>query len=260
MGRLIGETILVTGAAQGVGAAVARRLVKDGATRATLIDRQAVGLEATAAALRAEGCAVHTIAVDLTDAEACGRAVAEAESAFGPVEILCSCAGATDRGTIFDTSVATFDLLFATNVRAPFFILQAALPAMVARKSGVIISMSSMLAYGGTPYLVAYSASKAALNTMTRGVANAVKADRVRLHAINLGWTVTPGEHRVQTQVHGQPDDWAEREGAKQSFGRLLDGDDPAALCAFLASTEAVMMTGTVIDLEQWVIGTLDVR
>jgi NAD(P)-dependent dehydrogenase (short-subunit alcohol dehydrogenase family) len=110
------------------------------------------------------------------------------------------------------------------------------------------------------PHLVAYSASKGALNVMTRNVANGMRHNGVRVHAINLGWTVTPAERRIQGEVHGLPPDWPEAEGAKQPFGRLLVPEDCAALCAFLASKSAEMMTGNIVDLEQWVVGTLDAR
>jgi len=257
---LIGDNIFVTGAAQGVGRAVALALAARGARKVTLVDRNQRSLESTAEELWRAGCAVHGVCADLTNVAECKRAVSEAQNAFGTIDIICNCAGSTERGTILDTSPEVFDSIFATNVRSTFFILQSALPAMIAQKSGVVINMSSMLAYGGVPYLTAYSASKAALNTLTRNVANAVKNDHIRVHAINLGWTVTPSEDFVQRTFHRLPENWAETEGAKQPFGRLLTPEDPALLCAFLASEDAAMMTGTVIDLEQYINGTTDVR
>ena len=257
---LIGDKVFVTGAAQGVGRAVALALAAKGVRKATLVDRSQKSLDSTAAELRRAGCTTHTVTADLTNVAECKRAVCEAQDAFGAIDIICNCAGNTERGTILDTSPEVFERSFGTNVRATFFILQSALPAMIAQKSGVIISISSMLAYGGVPYLAAYSASKAALNTLTRNVANTVKRDRIRVHAINLGWAATPGEDVVQRSFHHLPENWAEIEGAKQPFGRLLTPEDPAALCAFLASEDAAMMTGTVIDMEQYINGTADIR
>ena len=122
----------------------------------------------------------------------------------------------------------------------------------------MIVNICSMLAYGGPPFLLAYSASKAALATLTKGAANTLKRDRVRVFGVNLGWTATPSEHHVQTERHGLPADWAERIGAKQPFGRLLIPDDVADLVAFLISPGARMMTGAIIDLDQFVAGTVD--
>lgn len=85
-----------------------------------------------------------------------------------------------------------------------------------------------------------------------------MKWDGVRVFGINLGWTWTPAEQIVQTEVHGLPENWREEIGAKQPFGRLLMPDDPAGLVAFLISDDAAMMTGAVVDLDQHVAGTVD--
>jgi NAD(P)-dependent dehydrogenase (short-subunit alcohol dehydrogenase family) len=105
---------------------------------------------------------------------------------------------------------------------------------------------------------MAYSATKSALATLTKSAANTLKRDRVRAFGVNLGWTVTPSERRVQTERHGLPANWPEVIGAKQPFGRLLVPEDVADLVAFLVSPAAGMMTGAIIDLEQYVVGTVD--
>ena len=94
-------------------------------------------------------------------------------------------------------------------------------------------------------------ASEAALVALTRNASATLAADRVRVLAINLGWTVTPSEHRIQTQIDGQPEDWAEREGARQPSGRLLLPDDAARLADFLAFDSSDVMSGSIIDLDQ---------
>lgn len=248
---------LVTGAAQGVGQAIAQRLSQEGVRRLVLVDRERDLLEGTASALRGIGCEVVPLALDLVDVEAGGRAVGEALGRFGRLDILCNAAGVTDRGGIADTAPSTFDRVFAINTRAPFFMMQAAAAAMKPQ-GGVIVNVCSMLAYGGPPFLLAYSASKAALVALTKGTANALKRDRIRVFGINLGWTVTPSEHRVQTQVHGLPEGWAEDIGRKLPFGRLLVPSDVGDLVAFLVSDQAGMMTGAIVDLDQFVAGTID--
>lgn len=248
---------LVTGAAQGVGQAIAHRLTQDGVRQLVLVDRESGLLEDTAAMLRAFGCEVVPLVLDLSDVEAGRRAVDDARSRFGRLDILCNAAGVTDRGGISDTSPAIFDRVFAINTRAPFFMMQAAAEAMKPN-GGVIVNVCSMLAYGGPPFLLAYSASKAALVTLTKGTANALKRDRIRVFGVNLGWTVTPSEHRVQTQVHGLAQSWAEDIGRKLPFGRLLVPSDVGDLVAFLVSDQAGMMTGAIVDLDQFVAGTVD--
>lgn len=136
-----------------------------------------------------------------------------------------------------DTSVATFDFIFALNVRAPFFLMQRVAPRM--RRGGVIVNITSMLDYGGPPFLLGYAASKSALVTLTKGAANTLQRDGLHVVGINLGWTLTPAEQEVQTHLHGMPEDWAERLGTTQPFGRPLLPDDPAARSSCCTSVKS---------------------
>ncbi len=255
--HLTDRTALVTGAAQGIGAAIAFRLAAEGVKRFILVDREAAGLNETTKRLAEEGVQATPIVADLLDIERACAAVGPTLNSLGGLDILVNAAGLTDRGGLDDTDVSTFNRLIGVNTRAPFFLMQLSAPNL-RRRQGVIVNICSMLAYGGPPFLLAYSASKAALATLTKGAANTLKRDRVRVFGVNLGWTVTPSEHRVQTERHGLPADWAERIGAKQPFGRLLIPDDVADLVAFLISPGARMMTGAIIDLDQFVAGTVD--
>jgi NAD(P)-dependent dehydrogenase (short-subunit alcohol dehydrogenase family) len=236
---------------------VAERLALEGVGRLILLDRNAEELELAVAELRAAGCEAIGCAADVAAAEEAVGKLDAAVRAFGRLDILRNAAGVTYRGGIDDTDVGTFDRLFAVNTRAPFFTMQLAVRRMRPR-GGVIVNVCSMLTHGGPPFLLAYSASKAALAALTKGAANAVKRDRIRIQAINLGWTVTPNEHRVQMTVHGLPETWAEDIGGRQPFGRLLLPGDVGDLVAFLVSSGASMMTGAVIDLDQHVAGTVD--
>lgn len=247
---------VITGAAQGVGQATAMRLVREGFGRFLLIDRQAEALAHASGDLSQLGAEVRTLVADLSGLEWLSSRLPDSLRELGGVDALVNAAGTTARGGLADTTPDTFDFIFDLNVRAPFFLMQAVAPHMA--RGGVIVNVTSMLAYGGPPFLLPYSASKAALVALTKGVANTLKRDGVRAFGINLGWTWTPGEQDVQTRIHGLPEDWAETLGARQPFGRLLLPDDPAGLIAFLASPDARMMTGAIIDLDQYVAGTVD--
>jgi NAD(P)-dependent dehydrogenase (short-subunit alcohol dehydrogenase family) len=225
--------------------------------RLLLIDRNEDALTDGATLLRDRGAEVETLVLDLQDAQAILRDFTAAVADLGCVDTLVNAAGTTARGGIADTTPELFDHIFQVNVRAPLLTMQIAAPAMTTR-GGTIVNIASMLAHGGPPFLATYAASKAALVALTRNTANALKRERIRVHAINLGWTWTPGEQRIQTEVHGLRPDWRETVGATQPFGRLLMPEDPAALTAFLASDEARMMTGAIIDLDQFVAGTVD--
>jgi NAD(P)-dependent dehydrogenase (short-subunit alcohol dehydrogenase family) len=122
---------------------------------------------------------------------------------------------------------------------------------------GSIVNIISDTSHGGAPYIMAYSASKGALATLTKNNAHALRFDKIRVNGINMGWTFTPHEDLVQKAM-GKGDTWLEEAEAQQPFGRLLRPYDIAGLAAFLLSDQAEMMTGSVIDFNQNVIGAWD--
>jgi NAD(P)-dependent dehydrogenase (short-subunit alcohol dehydrogenase family) len=90
---------------------------------------------------------------------------------------------------------------------------------------------------------------------MTKNIANAVRFDRVRVNALNMGWTATPGEHVTQMRWHGRSENWLAEVDREQRFGPLLRAEDVARAIAFLASDESALMTGAIVDFDQTVIG-----
>ncbi len=249
------RTALITGGAQGLGAAIARRFLGDGFSGVLLVDRNQEKLLGVQNEI---GKAAEIYCGDLRDSATPAGAVAKAMKNFGRLDVLVNAAGNTERCGIEDTTLESYERLFDVNVKAPLFMMQEAARHMSAVKSGVIIYVASMLAHGGPPNLATYSASKSALMTLSRSAANTFKRDGIRVFCINLGWTLTDGEHELQTTFHGLPQDWAEKIGARMPFGRLITADDVAGLCAFLVSPPAQMMTGAVIDYEQMPLGTFD--
>jgi NAD(P)-dependent dehydrogenase (short-subunit alcohol dehydrogenase family) len=249
------RTALITGGAQGLGAAIARKFLDDGFSGVLLVDRNAGKLAATQKQI---GGAAEIFVGDLSDDATPAAAVAKAIKSFGRLDVLVNAAGNTERCGITDTTLEAFARLFDVNVKAPLFLMQEAAKHMLAAKSGVIINVASMLAHGGPANLATYSASKSALMTLSRNAANAFKRDGIRVFCINLGWAHTEGEHELQTKFHKLPQDWATTIGARMPFGRLIEPEDVAGLCAFLVSPPAQMMTGAVIDYEQMPVGTFD--
>ena len=143
-------------------------------------------------------------------------------------------------------------------MRAPFLLLQHADEIM--RREGIegtVVNVITVSSHGGAPYLVAYASSKGALATLTRNTANALLPDRIRVNGLNIGWMSTPGEDLTQKRFHDAPDDWLERAARNQPFGRLLEPEEVARAIAFLASAESGLMTGSVVDFDQTVIGTV---
>jgi NAD(P)-dependent dehydrogenase (short-subunit alcohol dehydrogenase family) len=245
-----GRFALVTGGAQGMGFAAAKKFLELGLGGVLLVDRNAAKLDDAAAKLKTMG-RVETLAGDLLDVSLPARAVAATVSAFGRLDVLVNAAGNTERCGLDDTTPEAFERLFGVNTRAPLFMMQEAVKAMRLHRAGTIINMSSMLSHGGPPNLTTYSASKAALNILTRSSAQKVARDGIRIFAINLGWVNSDGEHALQTGFHNMPEDWAEAIGRRMPAGRMITPDDVAGLVAYLVSPSAQMMTGAIIDYEQ---------
>ncbi len=251
------RVVVITGGAQGIGAAAAKAYLREGFTGVVLLDRNGDQLGLMAKQLNAPG-RVATLTADLTDEHTPAKAMALAMGKFGRIDVLLNAAGNTERCGIEDTTPQSFARLFDVNVKAPLFMMQEAIKLMKPQGSGTIINISSMLAHGGPPPLATYAASKGALVALTKNVANTVKRDGIRVFAINLGWVNTDGEHKLQTEFHKMPADWAAKIGARMPSGRLISSDDVAGVCVFLVSPSAQMMTGTIIDYEQMPIGVYD--
>lgn len=252
--RVDGKVALVTGAAQGIGRATADALAASGAAGLLVTDRDVAGGEAAAAALDAAGTPAAFVAADLAAPDAPDRLVAATLDRFGRLDALVNAAGATDRASFLDATLADWNLVFAVNARAPFFLMQAAIRAMRATgDGGAIVNVLSINSHCGEPDLAVYSASKAALANMTKNAANAHRGDRIRVNGINVGWTFTPSEDALQARTLGAG--WIAAADAAAPLGRLFRPEDIARLAVFLLSDAAGPMTGTLVDQEQWVVG-----
>jgi NAD(P)-dependent dehydrogenase (short-subunit alcohol dehydrogenase family) len=255
-GDLAGKVVLVTGGAQGVGEAAARRVAEWGAAGVLLCDREAETGARAAAAIEAIGARCAFMHADLVDAAACARVIAECDRVFGRIDGLVNAAALTDRGGLLDADAAVIDRILAVNLRAPFLLMQGA--ARLMRRDGIagaIVNIISVNAHCGLPELAAYSASKGGLATLTRNAANTLAFDRIRVIGINLGWTETPAEHRVQRRESPHGEAWLAHAAAAQPFGRLINVEELADMIAFLLSRHAGVMTGALIDYDQWPLG-----
>ena len=254
---LAGKVILVTGATQGVGESVARAAAESGAAGLVLTGRSQARGDAVAKDI-SKTCPAIFVAADLADPAATRRVVSEGAKKFPTIHGLVNAAGLTDRGTIFDTSVELWDLLYAVNVRAPFILTQEIATRLRDQKTpGSIVNIITMSSHGGQPFLTAYSSSKGALATLTKNTANALRKQRIRVNGLNIGWMDTPGEHAIK-KLEGQPDNWLEIAEKSQPFGRLLKPKDAAVLAVYLLSDSAELVTGSVIDVDQNVMGAYD--
>ena len=253
-----GKIFIVTGGTQGLGKEIARHLAGKDAKGIVICGRDTQNGEAAAREIQGRDCPCQFVPADLTVEENCREVVRVCDEKFGKVHGLVNAAGLTDRGTIEDTSVELWDYLFAINTRAPFILTQEVVKVMKREKSGgSIVNIISDTSHGGPPYIMAYSASKGALATLTKNNAQALRFDKIRVNGINMSWTYTPHEDLVQKGLGGG-ENWLKETEAQQPFGRILRPFDIAYLATYLLSDQSEMMTGSLIDLNQNVIGAWD--
>lgn len=253
---LRGKTIFVTGGTQGQGAAIAMEAAQRGASKIAICGRTIKKAELVVAALVALGTEARHFEADLGTAGAAEAVFAEIKAWGGRVDGLVNCAGATDRASFLDGTLEVWDKLFALNARAPYFLMQCFIKSALAEgHPGSIVNIVSMNAHCGTAELAIYSATKGALSTLTRNAANAHLRDRIRVNGINMGWAPTEAECEMQANHLGKGDAWLEQAAAASPLGRLLDPAEVARLCVYLLSDYSGLQTGTVVDLEQRVVG-----
>lgn len=256
--NLNGKVIVVTGAASGIGQAIARLAAEAGAEALLLADRNEDGCHSLEAELKTSGAKVECHVADLTDVAAPKAVVEAVIRNFGRIDGLVNAAGLTTRGSFVDGTPKIWDELFSVNARAPFFLMQEAIADMLVREApGVIVNILSINAHCGTPELAIYSGTKGALATLTKNAANAHMADRIRVNGINLGWVATESECTMQANTLGRGEGWLTEEAAKMPLGRLVEAEEAARLSVFLLSDASAPMSGSVVDFEQKVAGAM---
>ncbi len=252
-----GTKAAITGGTQGLGFAIAKRLIEEGARSVAICGRNREKGEAAATLLRNDTDAkVVFVQTDLSNPDAAVGFITKAIETFGGLNALVNSAGLTTRGGLLDTDLATWEAHMAVNLRAPFLTMQTAVRYMKATGiPGSIVNIISMTALCGQSYLTPYSVAKGGLSTLTKNVANAFAADRIRCNGVLAGWMETPGEALTQKMFHGAGDDWAERAGKTLPMGKLVQPDELAGLVAYMLSPESGVMTGALVEYDQVVSG-----
>jgi NAD(P)-dependent dehydrogenase (short-subunit alcohol dehydrogenase family) len=255
--RMDGKVCVVTGATQGLGAAIARRLAAAGAAGIVITGRNAERGGAVARDMTATyGTPAHFLRADFSRVEDCRMAVSETDRLFGRLDVLVNAGASTARGTILDTTPETFDELFATNVRGPYFLMQEAIRLMIAKGiQGAICNIGSISALAGQPFINAYCGSKGALTTLTANTAFSVMGNRIRVNQLNVGWMASDHERKIQSEAGDA--DWEAKAAANLPFGRLVDPAEAARAVNFLVSDDAGLMTGAIVNFDQSVWGAV---
>ncbi len=251
-----GTRAVITGGTQGLGLAIARRLAREGAPALVISGRRAPLGEAAAAEVRALGTECFYVQADVAQAEDCLRLIDTAIARLGSINALVNSAAITDRGTLLDTTLAMWQAQMDTNARGPFLLMQGLVRHLLERKMpGSIVNVLSQSAHCGQSFLVPYSASKATLANLTKNVAQSYRGQRIRCNGVMAGWMDTPGEAAVQKKFHQAADNWLANAEAARPMGQLAKPDELAGLIAYMLSPEAGVMTGALVDYDQWVPG-----
>lgn len=241
------QVALITGASSGIGQATARRFAAGG-VKVALVARSEGKLRQLAEELEAAGGEVKVIAADVSRAPDIDRVVAETVEAFGGIDVVVNAAGIIANGTIENTTLEAWDYMFDLNVRAPFYLIQRAMPHLIERK-GNVVNVSSVTGIRAFPGVLAYCASKAALDQLTHCAALEMASKGVRLNAINPGVVVTM-LHRTGGMNDEAYAGFLERSKTTHPLGRVGTPEEVAELIYFLASPQAGWITGASYPID----------
>jgi 2-hydroxycyclohexanecarboxyl-CoA dehydrogenase len=240
MRGLRSRVALVTGAASGIGRAVALRLGEEGC-RVAAVDLDLDGALATAAMMQG-ACALHA---DVSDLFAVRVAVAAAERELGPLDVLVSCAGWDRVEPFMDSTEETWDRVIAVNLRGVIACTRAALDGMIERRSGAIVNISSDAGRVGSSGEVVYSGAKAGIIGFSKAVAREVARHGIRVNVICPGPTDTP----MMDQTRAANPRLGDALVRAIPFRRLARPEEIAAAVAFFASDEAGYVTGQTLSV-----------
>jgi len=243
--RLAGKVALVTGAASGFGAEIARTFAREGA-KVAILDLNAAGAEAVALSI---GEAAFAVAGDVTRAADVRAAVERTMAAHGRLDIVVNNAGWTHRNQpLLDVSEAEFEKVYAVNVKSIYHMTLAVVPLMRAQGGGTIINIGSTAGIRPRPGLTWYNGSKAAVNLLSRSMAVELAADRIRVNCI----APVIGETGLLEAFMGVPDTPENRARfiATIPLGRMSRPRDVASACLYLASDDAEFITGVVLEVD----------
>src|SRR4051812_27369143 len=254
--RLENKVIIVTGSTTGIGEAIAKRVLVEGA-RVIFHGRDAARGQAL---VTQAGKNARFVEADLADPNAPQQVIDFAVKEFGQLDAIVNNAASTARSDLASTDADFFDTMMATNVRAPLLLIRAAYPHLK-RSEGCVLNIGSINGYSGESNLLAYSISKGALMTLSRNLADALCYEHIRVNHFNVGWVLTDNEYKTKIN-DGLPQDWPEHiEPQYAPSGRIIDPEKIAAAAVYWLSDESRPISGSVVELEQYpVIGRNPVK
>ena len=252
------NSVLITGGTQGLGFEIARNLIKNGCKELVIAGRDDKKGNNARDELNKPGVNVKYIQANLANLSDCKQLISESINLFPQLDSLVNSAAITTRGSIEDTSIALWEEHMNTNLRAPFLLMQGLVSKLkLEKRAGSIVNIASTSSYVGQSFLTAYSTSKGGLLTLSKNTAHALRHYKIRVNVVAPGWMNTPGEAEIQRQFHGAGDDWVEKAESSLPMGELVDPKKVAPLVAYLLSASSGVITGSVINYDQQIIGAV---
>jgi 3-oxoacyl-[acyl-carrier protein] reductase len=243
MSNLTGKTALVTGASRGIGRASALALARSGAYVLVHYGHGQADADAVVDEIRKAGGRADAVAADLGEPDGPHKLAAQVREIVGDrLDILVANAGVSKAAKIEDTSIKDFDLLFAVNVRAPFFLVQQLLPVLGEGSS--IVLLSSLAAHATVGALSAYAATKGAVDTLVKHFASALGERGIRVNA------VAPGVVETEMSNFTKTDTGRAAALGMQALKRIAQPDDIGSAIAFLASDDARWVNGDTLRVD----------
>lgn len=257
-----GKAVFVTGGSQGIGRGVTELFGELGAS-VGVCGLEAERVDETVAAIRAKGGEALAVPADVSNRASVARAVAATVERYGRLDVLVTCAGIQRYGTVVDTDEATWDEVFAVNVKGVYLAAQAALPHLRASGHGAIVAVSSVQAHVAQAAVAAYSSSKGAVDALVRAMAVDEARNGVRVNAVCPGSVDTPMLRASARQFSDGTDagtqalveDW----GRAHPMGRVATPREVAEVVVFLASDRAAFVTGEDIRVDGGLLATIGV-
>lgn len=244
-----GKVAVVTGAASGIGQATAILLAERGAA-VGLVDRDAAGLGATAAAIAAGGGKSHAVAADVCDAAAAVQGIAAIAEGLGRIDVLVTAAGVSSgAGTVLTHDEAVWERVWRVNVMGTVNWVKAALPGMIAAGGGSVVTIASQLAFNSGGNSCAYIASKGAIVSFTKTTAVDFARQGIRVNAVAPAVIDTPMS-RGSAASNADPAALQAWRLARHPVGRIGEVGEVARAIAYLASDEASFTTGTILMVD----------
>ncbi|TQS29349.1 SDR family NAD(P)-dependent oxidoreductase [Microbispora sp. KK1-11] len=239
------RTAIVTGAARGIGAAVARRLARDGMAVA-VVDLDEADCAATVEAIRSEGGTALAISADVADESLVGDAVARVADELGPPTVLVNNAGVGPRTDLVDMTTEQWDMVLGVNLRGPFLLTRAVVPYMSDAGWGRIVTMSSISAVGDAAR-VDYASAKAGLIGFTKSLALQLGRRGVTANAIAPGFVVSDMTRASARRLGLEFEEFQRRAAQSIPVGRVGQPEDIAHTASYLVSPEAGFVSGQVV-------------